>query len=461
MGGFYYPRAVLLLKVRWEDAQYKAKTGNASKPDEKVLVEDVITVFPKTVRIQINSYQEADTFSAEIDYKSFPFDPRTIRACQVTVLMKDSQAEYRPTDDTDAMFTGFADEESITFDEGRRVVKLEGRDLTSLFIDKKYGKGTVDLTKTIKQHFESFVKEIPGAAKIKVEARPDDLPLPKLSEFWPGGSAALMNVKNDDTYWGVVQEVASRAALIAYIENDKLIITKPRTLYDESKQKAVRFIYGKNVKSLEYKKKIGRRKGFNIIVRSMNERDKVVIEAKIPAQATEAWSNATGIPNIEIRTPDLDKEGKQIPYADLKPAPYIAFLIPKIVYQAQLVEIGEQTYEAMAREQIEGSLETFDMDALQVNGSIFDLLKLRMGAAVQVQVDQPDLKALTAITSSEEQQRFLLRRGYSANVAKALSENLRKLSDFMYVKGVEFNLSATSLSIKIDFINFIETSLKV
>lgn len=463
--GFYYPRSVMILTVRWEESEYNKKptSGVRSIGDAgKNLRTSEIVVYPKNVRVKINSYQEADTFSAELDYKSFPFDPRTIRACQVTIYIKNVQGEYKPTikDLSDVVFTGFADEESITLDDSRRVVRLEGRDLTSLLIDKKFGRGTVEINKDIKTLYEDFLTEVPGAESIDVVVR-GDLDLPTLSKFLPDPSLKSMNIKESESYWGVIQELASRAGLITFIEIDKLVISKPRALYDGAKQKAVRFVYGKNIKALEYKKKIGRRKGFNVIVRSMNPLEKVVMTVKIPKEATDAWSDATGIPNVEVKIPDVDKEGKEIAYADLKPAPYIAFTIPDVKYQAQLIEIGEQAYESMAREQIEGTLDTFEMDSSTQDGSDFDLLKLRMGTPIKVEIEQTDLSALGSMAKPEEKKKFLLKRGYSSQVANALTENLNRLSNFMYTRSVEFDLNPTQFKVRVDFINFIETKLGV
>jgi hypothetical protein len=63
-----------------------------------------------------------------------------------------------------------------------------------------------------------------------------------------------------DKYWEVIQDLVGKAALVAYIELDELIIAKPRALYEGTNAK--QFIYGKNLKSLEFKRKLGRVKGF-------------------------------------------------------------------------------------------------------------------------------------------------------------------------------------------------------
>ncbi len=77
----YYPQAAITLGIIWEDFDNK---------DEEFL-QDIykLPIISRSLNVQINDYREADTFTAEIDYKSFPFDPRTIRACRITIHMED------------------------------------------------------------------------------------------------------------------------------------------------------------------------------------------------------------------------------------------------------------------------------------------------------------------------------------------------------------------------------------
>ena len=142
----YYPQAAMTLRITWENF------GSAQDFDLNKV--HVLRITPKRVNVKINDYTKADTFSCEIDYKNFPFDPRTIRALGVTVHIQnmkgirdkygnikriEPQDNLIDTEDNDIVFQGFADEDSISLDDSNRMVSFEGRDFSlSTSIDAKY-----------------------------------------------------------------------------------------------------------------------------------------------------------------------------------------------------------------------------------------------------------------------------------------------------------------------------------
>lgn len=461
---FYYPQAAVQLRVRWEDF---GDTKNQSLKEDYIL-----SIQAKKVGVNINDYSAADTFKVDIDYKQFPFDPRCIRACGVVIAMEDRGALENPdgtfremvisSDNT--VFIGFADDESISFDDSSRTVSLEGRDLTSLLIDRKFLKGTVSLQQRIDVVIQGLLNELAETRKIKVDVRVDEV-LPVVGSYWSdkGKLSGLKNTKKDETYWDVIQDIVARAGLIAYIELDKLVITKPRSLYDANAVK--KFVYGKNLKKLEYKRKLGRRKQFNVAVRSLSLETKQVLQAQIPAEATTAWSRATGIPNIEVKVPDLDKDGKPVAAAELKAAPYMSFRVPNVGNKSQLIKIGQEIYEEIGRQQIEGSFGTKEMrtswfkDKEETKSETFDLLKLRIGTPVLIEIDQGDLKGVNKFNTKTDREKFLIGRGYDRKVASALADSLSnpRIGGPLYTKTVKFDLdSENGFDCEVEFINFIQ-----
>ena len=150
--GFYYPQAALTLRITWENF------GDKASPALNTVHSMQIT--PKRVTVKINDYRTADTFSAEVDYKNFPFDPRLIRALGVTVHMRDMESlvdaagkvqqiepgdNLLPTGNKDVVFQGFADEDSISLDDTSRTVRFEGRDFTGLLADKPFDQGSISM----------------------------------------------------------------------------------------------------------------------------------------------------------------------------------------------------------------------------------------------------------------------------------------------------------------------------
>lgn len=411
---YYYPRACLELRILPEDFQL------TSDPTTQEITK--IQVVPRNVKINRNDYKTADTFSAEIDYTSFPFDPRTIRACGVVIYMQDMEKLYNddgsineiipgaPTsvDPTisNAVFIGWVDEDEITLDDGGRTVRFTGRDTTALLIDQKYTsqKGIVTpggappgiaaiptITKKISGPFnagvplDKAIKQLlasyPATSQIQVYTSPG-LTMPILSTQDPtfgqplGGSLNTGGGKRE-TYWDLILELAGRAGLICYMgigQNPKgdisptiyLVTPKDQGLNIDpatGKQSTettddIKVVYGQNVKNLKLKRKIGRMKNFNILVISRNQ--KQVVSARIPAEATQAWCNKYGISRAEVNIPNIMPDGS-VDNSQKRVAPYMAFPIPKIASKSALIQIGQTLYEQYSLQQLEGSFTTHEM----------------------------------------------------------------------------------------------------
>jgi hypothetical protein len=454
---FFYPQAAMVLRVVWEDFKFQS--------DPKKQKEYRIKVRAKRVAVSINDYSTADTFSADLDYKSFPFDPRCIRSLGVSIHFEDMKklcdnggvpSKIVPSDGN-TVFLGFADEESIKLDENSRTVSFEGRDYTALLIDAKYDKGTLDLSRPLKSILEELLSGLKTIGDITIDNR-TGAELPILGKFAPDFNelGAHKNSHKHDTYWDVIQDLIRRAGLIAFIELDKLVISKPQNLYDGLKQ--YQFLYGKNIKELEFKRKLGRQKGFNVSLRSLNIEKKEVLEAKIPLEATDEWLKAIGLPKDEVKIEKLNAKGEV--KKDI--APYIGFLITNIVSKEQLIKVGEKTFEEIWRQQIEGSFSTKEMViAVGSRGVEYDVTKIRNGTPINIEIDQRDMKSFSRHTTVDARIKFLKDNGYEPSVAEALANSAGKFSTTFYTKAVEFTMSEDEgFSMKVGFLNFINLGEK-
>jgi len=492
--GIFYPQSAMALRVLWENMQ---------KTTDITTAQYDLPVTPKRVEVNINSYREADTFSADLDFKNFPFDPRAMRAVGVTIYMEDMKRlrdefgqEVRIVPGpSNIVFQGFVDEESIKLDESAGVITLSGRDYTSLLLDRPFitAKGTIptlDLGLPLDTCIQLLLSALPETRAIKVVNR-TGADLPVVAKY-AGDYNALAGQKNSerkDKYWEVIQDLVGRAALICYIEIDKLVITNPRALYGETKAK--QFIYGKNLKSLEFKRKLGRVKGFNIQVQSLHVEKKQVLIAKIPEQASDAWLASLGIPKEPVKIPRMGAGGQ----VTQENAPYLTFSVPDITEQSQLIRIGEKTFEEVGRQEIEGTLETKDMivgeitsnelgyavggkskaNKLQVGfGAVvgveagitagqgtFDLLKIRNATPIAVLIDWEDLQAISQETDPGTRYQYLKEHCYSEQVASALATVIGKYPNVFYTRSVKFSMSADDgFSCSIDFINYVRAPKK-
>ncbi len=478
---YFYPQAICTLRVRWESLD--------SKTNDKLDKIAKITCLAKSVSVTLNDYTEADIFNCEFDYQNFPFDPRCIRSLGITIHMDDRTKVFKgselytiepldispileedKTDDkkkSNIVFMGFADEESIDLDETDRVVRIEGRDYTGLLLDLPWTGKVLDTSKPIGPLISEILKQNESTANIElfskysIDSSGSDLPV--LKSFAPNlaSMAGNKNSKKNKSTWDMIKNIVDAAALICYIEIDRLVITSPRNLYSGSK--VYNFIYGKNIQSLSFSRKLGRQKGINILVRSINQkRANPVIKVEIPKEANSDWLKELNLPknaagNYEQVIKGLDKDGKPTE----KAAPYLPFNIADIEKKENLILRGQNIWEEIGRQQIDGELKTKDMRYIGKDDEEFNMLKIRNGTPVEIAIDQGDMKGLEGESSIPKKTQFLIERGYDRDVANAFATTFKKFGTKFYTKSVEFTINKDDgFSMSLEFLNFIEITKK-
>lgn len=478
---FWYPQCCITARVQWEN----------HGEESNIILKQAYECSPLVRRavVSINSYTEADTFEIQLDYKAFPFDPRAIRSVDISIHMENMESLYdelgtanviEPTEDN-VIFKGFADQERMVFDDSTRSITLRGRDYTSLFIDSKVLKpDLINLALPLTTILQMIITSTPGASGtpgkndgITLENR---LPLNKVIPIPASIVEELSslgtkhNPKSGQSYWDVIQELVSKMALIAYIEIDKLVLTDPRTLYDP--EKAVQFIYGKNIKTFEMQRNMGKQKGFNVIVRSII--GKKVETVRIPRDAktlaiagkdVEAPKFATGGSPLAIAAAQANPNPAKLQEKP-EPAPFISFVLNNVKSRSALIDYGEKVFEEISRQQLEGRLTTMDMLAptegqtfKQWGSGKFDVLKIRNGTPIGVFIDHPDINAIQKEKAIPLRVKYLLSRGYDVAIANALATSISKFKTPFYTRAVTFTMDQQQgFMCDIDFINFIETN---
>lgn len=456
----YYPQAAIVLRVTWEDFG----------TDDPVLQQtELFNILPKSVTVTINDYKEADKFEASIDYSAFPFDPRCMRAIGVQICMEDVKRLYdqanknvtiTPSPDN-TVFTGFADSNRMTFDDSTRTVTIEGRDFTSLFTDQKRIVPTpVPLSNKIDAVIQALIDEQGEATEQIVVENRTGSELPVLSALAPDFNpfSGQKNMKKNQKYWDLMMNILGKVGLIGFIELDRFVITKPQNIYEKKQMK--QFIWGKSLKDLEFTRRVGRMKNFNVLVRTLNTSKKPaeIIEAKIPLEAVDPdFIKQHG--NTEQAKIELDKDGKKV--EPPKPADYYTFFVKDVLDKNTLIGIGENVYDEISRQQIEGSLKTFEMeipeekDGLSVQMVKFNTI--RNGTAIRIYLDQSELAAINSDSSKAEKIRFLVNRGYPRKLAQSFASSLERINTAFYTQSVTFHLDSDSgFEMDLNFINFID-----
>ena len=460
----YYPQAAVTLRVYWEDF------GNPSGILNKEMV--LKPIIPKNVEVEINSVNEADTFKMELDYKFFPFDPRTIRALGVTIHMEDVESIFDkrgvqkkliPSDDN-KIFLGFADENTIQMDSENRVVRIEGRDYTALLIDQKFFAPPVNLALKLDVIMKQLIDLVKGAEDILIENRTgESLPSPSDIQSDLSKLAGKKNSRKNATVWDVMQSTLRKLALKGYIEGDKFVIDKPRNAYIGT-QGYTQFVYGLNLSSLEFKRKIGRFRGVNIRVVGLSFEDKELISVDIPKEAT-SQDLVTRFGNKNIQVKQLSSDGK--PLAD-KDGEFITFPVSGVKDKAHLIKTAEELFFEYSRQQLEGRLATKEMtipERVYTEGiatqriNKIQFSKIKNGTPIEVFMSVDDMKEISELSSKNEKKKYLISKFYADDVAEALATSMNRISTPFLVRAVTFRIDKENgFDMDVDFLNIIDVN---
>jgi hypothetical protein len=505
---YYYPQAAVELNILPEDFQLTSAVDLNKM--QRIIVQ------AKRVSVVRNDYRSADTFSMDLDYKNFPFDPRSIRTCGVTIYLQDMGRLYNddgslntiqpgsPTPLTanaqatnangdvvsgppaapipNVIFNGFVDDESVEFNDAKREVHFEGRDCSSILIDQKYQNtiGTLispfSNTQPIDVAIKSLLQRFPATQKINVDTSRVVGPLPILGSYDPDfGSigTANTNMGKHDSYWDIIQSFVGKAGLVAYMDlvlNQNTNQTVPTIILATPRNRLftddIKFIYGKNVKNFSMKRKLGRLKGFN--VRVTTRIGKSVLSATIPQDATLEWANAYQIQRTTVMAPTLDPSGALVAQ---QPAPTLVFPIPgdKIANKQALVQIGQTIYEQYSLQQLEGSMDTFEMqgrgsnrDALgnSIDSNVqYDLTQIQKGQTISLELYPEDLKAISRVQDVSARTQYLVQRGYSNAIANVFANCFGKFSPRFQIKSHTMSLDhEQGWKLHIEFYNVLDTT---
>lgn len=489
---YYYPQAAVELRILPEDFKL---TSDASKQ-----VPQRVMVIPKSVSVSVNDYKTTDTFNMELDYKNFPFDPRSIRSCGVVIYLQDmqslvladgSQNTLNPGASTslnpsipNAVFLGFVDEDHIEFNDMTQTVKLTGRDVTALLIDQKYQTNTpIALTQRLDLAIMNLLQAFAATQKIEVDASRitgGAASLPTLAQFYPDFGSPLAghkNVGSKESYWEIIQDMVNRAGLICYmgikISTDgknlvpAIFLTTPKNQIT-TKEDDIKFVYGKNIKNLQLKRKLGRLKNFNLLVRSRV--DKEVIFAKIPEEAEETWAKEFGISREPAKVPVLKPDGS-LDTTTSQIAPYITFPVPNIADKQQLIKIAQTLYEQYSLQQLEGQFDTMEMLGRGTSRqpkedpfgpfNKYDLVHIQKGQTISLEIDSDDLASISRLATVGERTQYLIRRNYDQTIASILASTMGKFSPRFQIKSYTMTLNQDQgFKLTVMFQNIINTENK-
>ena len=108
--------------------------------------------------------------------------------------------------------------------------------------------------------------------------------------------------------------------------------------------------------TLELFRNLGKKRKFNILLKSFNARENKRIQVSIPKDAEASWAGAMNIDKAVQKVKELNAQG----VAETRTAPAFTILFNNKTKE-ELIDIGQKTFEEFVRQQLEGSCETHEM----------------------------------------------------------------------------------------------------
>lgn len=408
-------------------------------------------VLPQQATIERNGIIDPSTGSVVLDFKDVPIDPRILRSCLVTITIGTvTSGDYRDgvvnrqTRTSDGLFTsivernageevrftgsqsrfvGMADEWLIDLSESGDTVEIRCRDISAIIKDQRLPKGvTIDLNLPLLDGIEDLFSRLDDDGKQLFPmlvgfplffGTPEDYAqqgttgstdrgpvpgetLPETAKTRGGRqSKAQKQGDHEDSLWDHIVTVCQKQGLIPFVRGFVLFIAKPQTLYEQVAN-GRKMVYGRNLTNLKFARKIGAVQADTIEVRSFDPDIDKTRWARHPVLAGEPTSGILNDPGSP--QPKRSRPTKVSPIG--QPDETVRVLsVPRITDLEVLESIAQQTFQEIARQEVEGSFSTDDLDSFKdpddPNDDLpsADLLALEPGEPITILIAPPNTSA--------------------------------------------------------------------
>lgn len=411
------------------------------------------SVLPIALNVERNGILDPSTASVTLDFRDVPIDPRILRSCLVTITIGTvSAGDYRDgvigrqVRDSDGLFTsivertadeearfsgsqsrfvGLADEWMIDLSETGDTVEIQCRDISAIIKDQRLPKGVaIDLNKPLvegisdlfarldddgKQLFpllvdfpiffgtpQEYERQGSTSSAPNLGPTPGDQ-LPEASKT-RGGKQGKAQKQGDaeDSLWDHIVTVCQQVGVVPFVRNFVLFITKPQTLFDQVAN-GRKMVYGRNLNSLKFARKIGAVQADTIEVRSFDPDIGQTRWARHPVLAGEPTSGVLNDPKSP--QPTRSRPTKVSPTGQPDETVRVVS-VPRITDLEVLESIAAQTFQEIARQEVEGSFATDDLDSFKdpedpddSNLPAADLLSLEPGEPITILIAPPNTDA--------------------------------------------------------------------
>jgi len=481
------------------------------------LVQEVV-LQPISASIERPPVREAGKFSLEFLYRDLPIDPRIFSSITADVYMGSVSASSSaaglagryvngtnpavvPLVDENLAFVGIVDKVSMSHSDTSSRVTMEGRDLRAFLVDTNLPAiafTELDLRKPITNVVRQILDLQPWGRSIGVYYFPEEWKVPGDAFFGippsPYATDGATRVRLGATgreskgtprsgdevkFWDVIVQYCFLCGVLPYFDGEKLVLRRARAYW--ASEGVVRgFIYGRDVRALTIDRSLA------------GPRYKVVQVVNVDTDSDQRGSSRLvevtygGDKVLDSGNPDgpLNKVGQprgqtvQPQPTNIAPSRNESFNdvlrvpVPGVKNRAQLLEIAKAIYEEQNRFEFSGSLETANLGSYTFPDGAQDILRIRPGDAIRVQIDArlstanaPAVAPLTDQKRADPADRIaeLVRKGYSQQAAQAIvvseQRGIPELAPVFRVKAARFDFDVTTgIKITVDFNNYVEAT---
>lgn len=511
------------------EVQQAGNTSSLTGTNNDGLTEQII-VRPISASVEVPSPREAGRFSLEFLYRDFPVDPRMFSAiaCEVYLggVSADKSAQgiagqgYALTNnpalvsltDENLVVVGIVDEVTVRHDGQMSRVTLEGRDLRGVLLDSPAPAALftqLDLRQPIQNVVRQILDKHPLGSTFSLWYFPDEWTVPgdtlsrPPSPYSSDGSTRVRLGANgkqskgtpktgeEVNFWDLVTNYCFLCGVLPYFAGNKLVLRRARSYW--SQLGTIRgMIYGRDVLSLNITRSFqgaNGSKGRAVMVTSIDTDSTqrggarlkevvwgpTVLDAGNPDNRgkTKAGkvvrTHEAALPPGQTTRPQVGQISPSglVGYTDVVRIP-----VSGVKSEAQLLEVAKAVYEEMGRGEMSGAFETANIATYGRPDLDADLLKLRPGDAVRIQIDErlstgqaPAVSPLQkdATTAAAERIREMTNRGIPARMAAAIVQSAERgvpaLAPIFRAKHVKFDYTVTTgVKITCDFENYVEAT---
>lgn len=425
-------------------------------PDDLTVIGDIE---PLSVQLERNGLVAADTCTITMDYLDAPFDPRVIRAAHVEVLLgvvsadnfeAGAERDERRADgsllssigkDPDGSivggtrFVGFVDDWAVKYSDQGDTVTLECRDMSAPLRDLKINPGeSIDLGVPLDEGVQAFLDAVsPTTSGVVVRfAGEGQAPVPAdaaPARRFPRRGATRRRARRGDqemTLWDHITDVCRAVGFIPTVRDFEIVIAEARTLF--STEAVRRMVYGQNIQELNFTRRLQGQKVPTIEVRAYDAELGRTRWARFPVRSGDLASGILG-----REDPPAPLRANEITPSGANPTEVIRVLeVSGVSDPAVLERVAQNAFEQLGRQEIEGTLATYDVSSYEQPPDDADLLLAVGGDPVEILIvagvpqgfedegPNTSLAQLQAFSRSRREQ-YLISIGWDASVAQRFS----------------------------------------